>query len=137
MQSMDWQSLVARRAKKVPADAGGWNAFLTSWVAADMLNPVSTAFLAANCDKAVLGWPCDEEMEKLRDAFAHETDPAKQKALAEAVQVRATQVGTHIWLGQCYKPLAFRKGVDGIPTAPVPVFWNVSKKSANSRWSRG
>ena len=32
MQSMDWQTLVARRAKKDPPNAGGWHAFLTSWV---------------------------------------------------------------------------------------------------------
>ena len=37
MQAMDWQTLVARRAKKDPPTAGGWNAFLTSWVAADIL----------------------------------------------------------------------------------------------------
>jgi peptide/nickel transport system substrate-binding protein len=41
MQSMDWQSVVARRVKKEAPSAGGWNAFLTSWVAADVLNPVS------------------------------------------------------------------------------------------------
>ena len=86
MQSMDWQTLVARRAKKDPPDAGGWNVFLTSWVAADMLNPISTAYLNSACDKALFGWPCDPEMEKLRDDFARETDPAKQKAIAEAVQ---------------------------------------------------
>ena len=44
MQSMDWQTLVARRAKKDPPNAGGWNAFLTSWVAADILNPVMAGF---------------------------------------------------------------------------------------------
>ena len=32
MQSMDWQTLVARRSKKDPPNAGGWHAFLTSWV---------------------------------------------------------------------------------------------------------
>jgi hypothetical protein len=42
MQSMDWQSVVARRAKKDPPTQGGWNAMLTSWVSADILNPVST-----------------------------------------------------------------------------------------------
>ena len=39
MQSMDWQTLVARRSKKDPPNAGGWHAFLTSWVAADITNP--------------------------------------------------------------------------------------------------
>jgi peptide/nickel transport system substrate-binding protein len=89
---------------------------------------VMTALLNSSCDKAIFGWPCDEEMEKLRDAFTRETDPVKQKAIAEAVQVRNTQVTTHIPLGQFYQPVAVRKGIDGIPTAPVPVFWNVSKK---------
>ena len=54
MQSMDWQSVVARRAKKDPPAQGGWNALLTSWVSADILNPVSTAFLNASCDKALV-----------------------------------------------------------------------------------
>jgi len=130
MVDMDWQSLVARRTQKVPPAQGGWNAFLTSWVAADVLNPVSAAFLAANCDAAAPGWPCDAEMEKLRDAFAHETDPAKRKALAVKVQERAIEVGTHVWLGQWYKPLAYRKDrVDGWIYAPMPVFWSVTKRS--------
>jgi peptide/nickel transport system substrate-binding protein len=126
MQSMDWQTLVARRAKKDPANAGGWHAFLTSWVAADITNPVMAAFLNSSCDKALFGWPCDAEMEKLRDAFARETDPAKQKAIAEAVQVQATKTTTHIHLGQWYQPIAARKAVSGVLSAPVPVFWNVA-----------
>jgi len=128
MKSMGWQTLVSRRAKKDPPAQGGWNAFLTGWVAADMLNPVMTGFLNAGCDKAMFGWPCDAEMEKRRDQFARETDPKKQKAIAEAAQVRLTQYPTHIHLGQWYQPIAARKSVEGIVTAPVPVFWNVDKK---------
>jgi peptide/nickel transport system substrate-binding protein len=127
MQAMDWQTLVARRAKKDPPNAGGWHAFLTSWVAADILNPVMAGFANAGCDKAMFGWPCDQDMEKLRDQFARETDPKKQKDIAEAAQVRNTQATTHLFLGQWYQPIAARKNVNGIMTAPVPVFWNVSK----------
>ncbi|HRH85963.1 MAG TPA: ABC transporter substrate-binding protein [Rubrivivax sp.] len=128
MQSMDWQSVVARRAKKDPPSAGGWNAMITSWVSADVLNPVGTAFLNSSCDKALFGWPCDEKMEQLRDAFARETDPAKQKAIAEQVQLRYLEVPTHVHLGQWYKPIAMRKNIDGMVTAPVVIFWNVEKK---------
>ena len=77
MQSMDWQSVVARRAKKDAPNAGGWNAFLTSWVAADVLNPVGTAFLNSSCEKALFGWPCDPEMEKLRDAVRARDRPGQ------------------------------------------------------------
>jgi peptide/nickel transport system substrate-binding protein len=84
-------------------------------------------FMNAGCDKAMFGWPCDKEIEALRDQFAHETVPAKQKAIAEAVQVRETQYPTHIPLGHFFVPLAVRKSTDGYVQAPVPVFWNVTK----------
>ena len=127
MVSMDWQTLVARRAKKDPPSAGGWHAFLTAWVSADILNPVMMGFMNAGCDKAMFGWPCDKEIESLRDQFAHETNPAKMKAIAEAVQVRETQYPTHVPLGQFLVPAAVRKNTDGYVQAPAPVFWNVTK----------
>ena len=127
MQSMDWQTLVARRAKKDAPSAGGWNAFLTSWVAADQMNPVGTAFYNASCDKAMFGWPCDEKTEQLRDAFAREADPAKQKALAEEAQVQLYNYPSYIHLGQYFQPIALNKAWTGFMTAPVPVFWNLSK----------
>ena len=55
-------------------------------MAADILNPISNSYMVANGDKAWFGWPTDPEMEKMRDAYAKETDPAKGKALAAAVQ---------------------------------------------------
>jgi peptide/nickel transport system substrate-binding protein len=130
MQSMDWQTLQARRARKDPPNARGWSAFLSSWSCADVLNPVMSGYLNAGCDKAMFGWPCDGEIEKLRDAYARATDPSKQKQIAEEVQVRDTQVTTHVFLGQWQQPAATRKGVTGIPISPVPVFWNVEKKSS-------
>jgi peptide/nickel transport system substrate-binding protein len=128
MQSSDWQSVVARRVRKTPVTDGGWNAMLTAWVSADVLNPVMAGFFNASCDKAAFGWPCDEQMEKLRDDFARETDPAKQKAITEAVQMRWREVVTHIHLGQYTVPIATRPNVSGILTAAAPVFWNVEKK---------
>jgi peptide/nickel transport system substrate-binding protein len=128
MQSMDWQTLVSRRSKKDAPAAGGWHAFLTSWVAADIGNPIFTGFMNAGCDKAMFGWPCDAEMEKLRDQFARETDPAKQKEIAAAVQAQDTKAVTHIPLGQWYLGSPMRKNVDGMLKAPAPVFWNISMK---------
>jgi peptide/nickel transport system substrate-binding protein len=128
MQSMDWQTLVGRRAKKDPPSAGGWNAFMTSWVTADVMNPVSAAYVNSACEKASFGWPCDEKMEKLRDDFAHETEPAKQKAIAEAVQMRNIEMTQLIPLGEFLQPVALRKSVTGFLAAPAPVFWNLEKK---------
>lgn len=128
MVSMDWQTLVSRRTKKDPPDKGGWNIFHTYSVSADALNPISNSYFGASGDKAWFGWPSDPEMEKLRDAFARETDPAKQKALAEQVQARALETGQFGWIGQWYGPGVHRSNVSGWLKAPVPVFWNIEKK---------
>lgn len=128
IQSMDWQTLVSRRAKKeVPAE-GGWNVFMTAWVAADILNPIMAAGFSANCDSAWFGWPCDEEMEKLRDQFVRTTDLEEQKMIAEKIQVRAMEFGTHAHAGQYFRPAAWRTDhIDGVLDGPVPYFWNISK----------
>ena len=127
MQPMDWQTLVSRRAKKDPADKGGWSAFHTYAIAADILNPIAANFTVANGDKAWFGWPNDPEMEKLRDSYAKETDPAKSKALAAAVQNRAIETAQYGWLGMWYGPGAARAKVQGWLAAPVTVLWNVEK----------
>ncbi len=127
MQSMDWQTLVSRRTKKDPADKGGWNILHTYSVSADVLNPISTSYLIAAGDKGWFGWPTDPEMERLRDAFARETDPVKQKELAEKVQLRALETAQYGWIGQWYGPGAHRSNIKGWLKAPVPVFWNIEK----------
>jgi peptide/nickel transport system substrate-binding protein len=86
MQPMAWQTVVARRMRKESADKGGWNALFTFSGAADILNPVAANLFNASCEKAPYGWPCDAEIERLRDAFSRETDPAKQKQIAMALQ---------------------------------------------------
>jgi peptide/nickel transport system substrate-binding protein len=63
----------------------------------------------------------------LRDAFAKETDPAKQIELAHQIQARALEVGTHAYVGQWYQPIAHRDTVTGMLEGPAPFFWNVEK----------
>ena len=128
MQSMDWQTVVARRSKKDPPAQGGWNLFLTTWGSIDVLDPVSTAFLNTGCEKATFGWPCDAEIEKLRDAFAREIDPVQKKEIATAVSKRNAEFVTHVQLGQYIQPSAHRKSVTGLLTPGNVALWNVEKK---------
>jgi peptide/nickel transport system substrate-binding protein len=77
-------------------------------------------------------WPCvepgDPEMERLRDRFARETDPARLKEIAEAVQVRATEWTFYVPLGEWRLVSAARRNVAGFITAGSTVFSNVEKK---------
>ena len=93
LQAMDWQTVVARRAKKEAPDKGGWNIFFTTTVTVDADNPAGNSFTSGGCDKAWFGWPCDPEMEKLRAAYARETDPEKRKQIALAVSDRVMDQG--------------------------------------------
>jgi peptide/nickel transport system substrate-binding protein len=127
MQSMDWQTLVSRRAKKDPPDKGGWNAFLTSSAAVEVADPLGNTYINAVGENAWFGWPKDDELLKLRAAFADETDPAKRKELATAMQVRVSQNPTHAFLGQWYAPVALRKNITGSLESPVTIFWNIEK----------
>jgi len=127
MQSMDWQTLVTRRTKKDPPDKGGWNVFHTYSVSADALNPISNNYFLANGDHAWFGWPNDPEMEKMRDQYARETDPAKGKELAAQIQARALETAQYGWLGQWYGPGAVRSNVTGWLKAACAVMWNVDK----------
>ncbi len=128
MVSMDWQTLVSRRARKDPPDKGGWNAFLTSSAAVDIVDPLANTYINAVGENAWFGWPKDDELLRLRAAFADETDPVKQKELATAMQVRVSQSPTHGYVGQWYAPVALRKNVTGSLVSPVTIFWNIEKK---------
>lgn len=130
MVDSDWQTVVSRRARKEPADKGGWNIFFTTNITLDSNNPGTNSFAAGSCDKAWFGWPCDPEMEKLRDAFLHATDEAKQKELGLAISDRVIDQAFYAPVGQ-YKAFgAYRKDrLDGWLPGPVAVVWNISKKN--------
>jgi peptide/nickel transport system substrate-binding protein len=130
VQSMDWTTMVNRLVtKKGPPSDGGWNAFGTSWVQVDILDPLMTPYLAANCEKARAGWPCDEGIEKLRDDYVKAVSLDEKKKVVEQVQKRMVEVVTHVPLGEWYVVSAVRSNVVTRPVPPpVGAFWGISKR---------
>ena len=127
VQSMDWQTLVSRRAKKDPPAKGGWNLFITDFTQLDLSNPLSHLLVGAACEKAWFGWPCDAEVERLRDGFAQCQNSSECKSLAEQVQVRAMEVGTYLPIGEHVTPKVSRRNVKGLIDGFYMVLWNVEK----------
>lgn len=127
LQSMDWGTVVTRRASKEPIDKGGWNIFPTAWVGADLLDPVLNLALKTNGAGAWFGWPSDEKLEALRGQWLKATTLDERKKLAAAIQERAFEVVPYLPTGQ-WKPMtAYRKNVKGIIQAPAYLMWNVEK----------
>jgi peptide/nickel transport system substrate-binding protein len=128
MHSMDWQTVLARRVKKELPSRGGWNAAMSSFVTADVLNPLMASFFNASGNTANFGWPNDPEMEKLRARFARAPSLAKQQEIAKDIQLREAENPTHVHLGQFYIPGATRSNISGWVPAAAPVFWNIEKQ---------
>jgi peptide/nickel transport system substrate-binding protein len=127
-QAMDWGTLLVRRAKKDPVDAGGWSVFFTFSAGADMATPAGQLMLRGTGASAFFGWPTDPTLENLRDAWFAAPDPAAQLALARQMQLRVFETVPFAPLGQYFQPTAYRKNVRGVLDG-FATFWNVSLES--------
>jgi len=125
LQSMDWGSLVTRRASKEQIDKGGWNIFCTGWVGADGMDPIINLPLNMSGEKAWFGWPKDDQMEALRSQWLKARTLDERKRIAVAIQQRAFEIVPYIPTGQWLSKTAYRKGVKGIITGPAFFMWNV------------
>ena len=126
MRPADWQTHLARVMRKEPPEDRGWNITLSSTGVIDVVNPITSLFLNSACDKASAGWSCDERIEAMREAYALEPDAAKRKAIAEEIQERALQLGTHYPLGEWYSASAVSGRTKGWIRPPSTIaFWNV------------
>ena len=102
LQAMDWNTVVAAR-EEGPAGAGGWNIFSPPG-SRPTLEPAHQCASAPRARNRGSAGRATRQIEKLRDQFARETDDGKKKALAEAIQVRAFEIGTHAPLGEYVNP---------------------------------
>ena len=59
-----------------------------------------TVYLATPCPNDVAGFPCDEELQRLRRSWWESTDEAERAKLADRIQERAYQVVPYINGGQ-------------------------------------
>lgn len=125
-QSMDWGTVVQRRAKMDPPDKGGWSAFATFWAGLDQSNPVGHAFLRGNGKQALFGWPTAPKIEELRQQWIDATDDAQRKKLAVELQLQALQDVPYIPLGQYFAVTCHKKEITGILNGFV-MFWNVRR----------
>jgi peptide/nickel transport system substrate-binding protein len=100
LQSMDWGTLVSRRAEKKSPAEGGWNLFMTSWIFGDLYSPAVNQPIDGSCERSWFGWYCSEAMERLRAEWARTDDPDKRKALVEEIQRLAYNEVPYVPLGQ-------------------------------------
>jgi len=70
--------------------------------------------------------PTNEAVEKLRADFVRQPDPAKQKQIAEQIQLIAYDEVPYVSWGQFVVPSGFRKNVQGVLQFGATLLWNIS-----------
>ncbi|SHI87833.1 peptide/nickel transport system substrate-binding protein [Roseomonas rosea] len=125
VDSMDWNSLLARRNRNVPVEQGGWSIAWGIWTNLDLMNPIINLNLDGRGGRGYVGWAESAEMERLREAFAFETDPAKQKEIAADLQRLSNEEAFSIPLGGYKVVTGHRSGVRGVVVDQILVFWNM------------
>ncbi|HEY5798072.1 MAG TPA: ABC transporter substrate-binding protein, partial [Bosea sp. (in: a-proteobacteria)] len=60
--------------------------------------------------------------------YQRETEPAKQKAIAEEMQQRAYDLVFYVPLGTYFDYETFRSNISGYVQSPVMVVWGVDKR---------
>ena len=108
VQSLDWGTVVQRRASKQPPDKGGWNVFFTFLVGAGSFNPATHLALRGNGDRAWFGWPNAPKLEQMRSDWFDAPDLATQQRICREMQLQAWQDVPFIPLGQYVQPVAYR-----------------------------
>ncbi|HKM65209.1 MAG TPA: ABC transporter substrate-binding protein [Acidisphaera sp.] len=128
--SMDFGTLVQRRAKRDAVEAGGWSAFCTYFDGISAATPATNSPLRGNGTgpNAWFGWADDPEMESARDAWFDAPDLPAQKAICDKMQLLAFQHVPFIPLGQRYQDFAARDDLqDIVKSFLYPVFWGVRR----------
>ena len=128
LQLMDFASVQARRLSKARPDAGGWHLTPSALSGTGMWTPLLNVTVNTNCEgRNYLGWPCDENIERLRAAYAREADEGRRAAILEEMSRALWDFLPVVLTGNYYSPFAWRREITGvIRTAPL-VFWNIEK----------
>ena len=124
--SLDWGTVVQRRAKKDPPDQGGWNVFFTFLGGPGNVSPASNIAIRASGGNAWFGWPDIPKLEALRLSWFDAPDLAAQKKVCEAIQAEWWNGPTYANTGMYFQPTAFRSDLKDIPEG-IPQFYRVKR----------
>lgn len=127
LQPVDYNAMLTRRVKRDPIDQGGWNLYHSGNFGIDVSSPLTNIYLNSSCDTAAPGWPCDSEIESLKDQFVEAATEADRKAIAEKLQLRSLETVPYVNVVQLKSFTAYRTTLHGIVPSPVQLYWNVEK----------
>lgn len=129
VQVMTFSSILQHIYNVDNARQGKWNLFVTYTTVPDTMVPATNIMLrAGGTADGIVGWPTDEEAQKLRHAFIAAKTEAERRSVADQLNARAWDQVIYLPVGQFVSPAALSKRLTGVLESPIPFFWNVEKK---------
>ena len=125
--TMDWGTLLQRRARQEPPGQGGWNALIALFAGIDFSSPAGHLLLRANGDGAWFGWPTSEKTEAAIEKWLNAATPQQEKAAYDEINAAAMADVVYVPNGFYLGYQAWRRNVTGIQKGPLPFFWDVKK----------
>jgi peptide/nickel transport system substrate-binding protein len=116
-QSMDWGTVLARRAKRE-----GWSLFPVYSNGVDMASPLNHFYVANNCADYP-GWSCDAGISGMLLDYAKASDAAARKRIAERIQISAYDLVPSVMWGQFSRPAGYRTRLRNLIPSSFPMFW--------------
>ncbi|MBV9824223.1 MAG: ABC transporter substrate-binding protein [Alphaproteobacteria bacterium] len=127
LATSEWGTAIRRINSRESPAQGGWNVYVTSFAAFDMVNPATNRMLRANGTASPPGWPTDAVLEKLRADWFRAADDQERADIARRIQQRAFEVVPYIPTGEYRARSAYRSDLTGRIEAPLPFLWNIDK----------
>ena len=124
-QSLEWGTVVQRRASKEPVDKGGWNIFITNLGGTgNIFIPASNAIRSG--PNAWFGWPDAPKLEALRESWLEAPDFEAAKRIARDMQTQFWQDVPYVPTGEFSQPTGYHNYLKDIQ-AGWPVFHSVRR----------
>jgi peptide/nickel transport system substrate-binding protein len=128
LQIVDWGVQLQRMSKPLPIGQGGFHILATYSIGANHFHPLTNSAFDTSCRQTnFAGWPCDEEMEKLRVKVLTAPDPAAVKAANEVYQKQLWDFVPYVPAGLFDVVNAYRKNLTGVLDSNLIAFWNIEK----------
>lgn len=129
LQSLEWGTVVQRRASQETIDKGGWNIFYTFLGGFGNISPApNIAIKSGGAKGGWFGWPTDAKMEELRAAWFDAAGVAEQKKICEQMQAAFWQSPPYVPLGMYDQPTAFHNYLQDVRDG-WPQFYGVKKNA--------
>ena len=125
LQSMDWGTVVQRRASMEPVEKGGWSVFHTYGSSGGYASPATSVLVRGQGRAGWFGWWSSDKAEALTQDWLAAPDVASQKRIASEISRLAMSEVATVPLGINFSKTAYRSSITGVLQGVAPYPWNV------------